>query len=421
MKQIWLNPMLALLLFGLCVTITVGFYRDNRMPGTNDLAMQPITLHAVGAENGAAQLLGDYSGIVDLQFTLAGVYSDTLATPQPPAVGTPEAPDLGVIDLALNLSQNGSALSGYVSLDKTLVFTAAHTIQNGSTTLKTGPNVSGNFDGTNLTLRSEQVATTLSGQTIQRQFRLTGALTVADGSTISGEYRETLWGAARAPITLLGRFTLQRTVFATDAPDTSNKAPNTVADSATTAQGAAVTINVLANDTDVNGDTLTVSGVTTPQFGTATTNGQSVTYTPNAGFAGEDSFSYFVSDGHGNTAASSVSVTVNGPGGPNQAPTAANDSANTEAGAAVLIDVLGNDADANGDTLNISIDGPPQHGTAVVQNGKILYTPNSGFVGTDSFTYIVSDGKGGTASATVMVNVGGQGVGNTIYLPVIQH
>ncbi|MEZ4681286.1 MAG: hypothetical protein R2932_44435 [Caldilineaceae bacterium] len=150
-------------------------------------------------EAGAAQLAGDYGGGIDLQFTLAGVYSDTLATPPPPAALT-EPPDLGTIDLALKLNQSGSALSSYVSLDKTLVFTAEHTIQNGSTTLKTGPNLSGSFDGTNLTVLSERVTTMLSGEPIQRQFRLTGAATVADGSVISGEYRETLWGAARAPV-----------------------------------------------------------------------------------------------------------------------------------------------------------------------------------------------------------------------------
>ncbi|MEZ4684412.1 MAG: cadherin-like domain-containing protein, partial [Caldilineaceae bacterium] len=355
MKQRWLNTTLALLLLGLCVAVTMGFHRENRVLSADQPAMQPVTLHAA-AEAGAAQLAGDYSGGIDLQFTLAGVYSDTLATPPPPAAGTPEPPDLGTIDLALKLNQSGSALSGYVSLDKTLVFTAEHTIQNGSTTLKTGPNLSGSFDGTNLTVLSERVTTMLSGEPIQRQFRLTGAATVADGSVISGEYRETLWGAARAPITLLGRFTLQRTVFPTDAPDTTNKAPDTVADSATTTRGATVTVNVLANDSDVNGDALTVTGVSKPQFGTATTDGQRVTYTPNAGFAGEDSFSYFVSDGNGNRTAGSVTVTVNGPGGPNQPPTAANDSVSTGVAVAVLIDVLGNDADANGDTLSISID-----------------------------------------------------------------
>jgi hypothetical protein len=160
------------------------------------------------------------------------------------------------------------------------------------------------------------VATTIGGQPIQRQFQLSGTISASDGSQISGEYRETLWGATHQPVTVLGAFTLQRTVFATGAPDMSNKAPDTVADTATTTQGTPVTINVLANDTDVNGDPLTITAVSNPQFGTAITNGQNVTYTPNAGFAGEDSFSYFVSDGHGNTTAGSVTVTIIGDGQP---------------------------------------------------------------------------------------------------------
>ena len=90
------------------------------------------------------------------------------------------------------------------------------------------------------------------------------------------------------------------------------QAPITGPDTAATARGKAVTINVLANDSDPNGDALTITAVSRPQFGAATTNGQNVTYTPNPTFAGQDSFSYFVSDGHGNTTAGSVTVVVGG-------------------------------------------------------------------------------------------------------------
>ncbi len=81
-----------------------------------------------------------------------------------------------------------------------------------------------------------------------------------------------------------------------------------------------------------------------------------------------------------------------------------------------------NDADPDGDALAITIDRPPSHGTAAVNNGKMVYTPNAGFTGTDSFTYIVSDGKGGTATATVTLTVtpSGQTGGNAVYLPVIK-
>jgi len=417
MKNKWLVTTLGLLLVVGISGVVLTLLRVNGLPPViHQVAAQSQPAQVASAQSGVAQIVGDYSGVVKLQVTLAGVYSDTLVTP--PSAGTP---DLGSIDLALQINQTDAALSGYVSLDKTLVFSVEHTIQNGGAALEIGPYVNGSFDGTNLTLASERVATNLSGQLIQRQFRLTGAISQSDGSKLSGEYRETLWGVARQPVTVIGTFTLQRPVFDNTVPDTSNKTPDTVADTTTTAQGAAVTINVLANDSDANGDALTITSVSKPQFGTATTDGQSVTYTPNANFVGNDSFSYFVSDGKGGTAAGSVTITVNGLGGPNQAPTATNDSATTTQGSAVTIDVLANDADPNGDALSISIDGLPTNGTATVENGKIVYTPNAGFTGTDSFTYIVSDGKGETATATVTITVTTEPGDSSarLYLPLV--
>src|SRR6266545_402336 len=214
MKHRWLNITIAgALMLSLGVMITPMFSVRGMARPTAALVGQPQKIAAAAVAANAAQLAGDYIGAVKLQFTAAGVYSDTLATPPPPAAGQPEPPDLGTIDRALKLSQNGSALSGYVSLGKTLVFAAAHTIKNGSATLNIGPYVNGSFDGTNLTLVSERVAATLSGQPIQRQFRLSGAISASDGSRISGEYRETMWGATHQPVTVVGAFTLQRPVF----------------------------------------------------------------------------------------------------------------------------------------------------------------------------------------------------------------
>lgn len=420
MKNKWFISALGLLLVIGIGGVGLMLLRVSSLPS----AMHHVTAQAqpapiAPAQNSAAQVAGNYSGVVKLQFTLVGVYSDTLAAPQPPAAGTPAPPDLGSIDLSLPLSQTGNTLNGYVSLDKTLIFTVEHTIQNGGANLHIGPYVNGSFDGINLTLISERIATTLNRKPVQRQFRLTGAVSQSDGSQLTGEYRETLWGVARQPVTVLGTFTLQRPVFDKIAPDTSNKAPETVADTAVTAQGTGVTINVLTNDTDTNGDVLTITSVSKPQFGTATIDGQTVSYTPNANFVGNDSFSYFISDGKGGTAAGSVTIIVNGNNGPNQSPTAADDAATTAPGSAVIIDVLVNDGDPNGDALLITIDGPPNNGKASVENGKIVYTPNAGFVGTDSFTYIVSDGKGGTATAKVTVQVTA-GNAFSLYLPVIR-
>jgi hypothetical protein len=85
-------------------------------------------------------------------------------------------------------------------------------------------------------------------------------------------------------------------------------------DAATTPQDTAVTILVLSNDSDVDGDSLTVTAVGVPENGTVENRGNSVTYTPNASYTGTDSFSYTIGDGQGGTATALVSVTVTGSG-----------------------------------------------------------------------------------------------------------
>lgn len=261
-------------------------------------------------QNSAVQLVGAYSGAVKLDVTVAGVYSDTLATPPPPGAGTPAPPDLGSIDLSLQLSQSGDALSGHVNLDKTLVYSAEHTLGEGASSVKIGPYVSGVFDGDNLTLQSEKVSLVVNGRTVQRQFRLTGTSAASDGGQVKGEYRETVWGYTNVPVTVIGAFTLQRPSFDSTVPGSNNEAPNVVSDTAMTLRGVAVTIDVLANDSDTGGDALTITSVSKPQFGTATTDGRTVTYTPDANFAGVDGFSYVVSDGKGGVATGSVTIRV---------------------------------------------------------------------------------------------------------------
>jgi hypothetical protein len=92
-----------------------------------------------------------------------------------------------------------------------------------------------------------------------------------------------------------------------------NDAPVANPDSATAQQnGAAVTIAVLANDTDVEGDTLSVTAVTQPANGTAAVASPNVTYKPALNFTGVDTFTYTVSDGHGGTAVGTVTVVVDG-------------------------------------------------------------------------------------------------------------
>ncbi|HLY50104.1 MAG TPA: Ig-like domain-containing protein [Solirubrobacteraceae bacterium] len=81
-------------------------------------------------------------------------------------------------------------------------------------------------------------------------------------------------------------------------------------DSATTSPGTPVTISVLANDTDADGDTLTVTGSSSPAHGTVFCSSTDCRYTPASGYTGTDSFTYTISDGHGGTASATVNITV---------------------------------------------------------------------------------------------------------------
>ena len=90
-----------------------------------------------------------------------------------------------------------------------------------------------------------------------------------------------------------------------------NDAPVAHADSVTTNEDSAVTFAVLANDTDVDGDSLAVTGATNGAHGTTTANADNtISYTPGANYFGPDTFTYTVSDGHGGTATGTVTVTV---------------------------------------------------------------------------------------------------------------
>jgi hypothetical protein len=181
-----------------------------------------------------------------------------------------------------------------------------------------------------------------------------------------------------------------------------NSAPDAQDDVATTDEDVAVTIGILSNDTDIDGDPLTVEGVSQATNGTVTNNGTDVTYTPNANYNGVDSFTYTLSDGNGGVDTATVTVTVNPV---NDLPVSSDDNAVTDAGAAVTIDVLANDSDIDGDLLTVSSVMQSANGSVTNNGVNVTYSPNGGFSGVDSFTYTASDPWGGSATATVTVTV----------------
>ncbi len=173
---------------------------------------------------------------------------------------------------------------------------------------------------------------------------------------------------------------------------------------------AATAVAVLDNDSfapDTN-EVLTVTAVGTPVHGTASTNGTTVSYQPEANYNGPDSFSYTIGDGAGGTATATVAVTVTSV---NDAPSANDDTFSVVSGSnGNSLTVLSNDSAAPdvGETLTVSLVGTPQNGTATISPGntRISYTPTPGYDGADTFTYTIIDGVNGlTATATVTINV----------------
>ena len=187
-----------------------------------------------------------------------------------------------------------------------------------------------------------------------------------------------------------------------------NDAPVAFPDAATTTEDAteAVTGNVLANDTDVDGGQgLTASLVAGPAAGTfAFSPDGSFTYKPAANVSESVSFTYKANDGIADSNVATVTITI---AAVNDAPVAVDDAATTTEDAAVNGNVLGNDTDVDaGTTLAASLGAGPTHGTMTLSpNGSFTYTPAANFNGTDSFTYSASDGTAVSDVATVTIAV----------------
>jgi ELWxxDGT repeat protein len=167
-------------------------------------------------------------------------------------------------------------------------------------------------------------------------------------------------------------------------------------------------------DPDPNDHMLTITAVGAALHGTTiiSSTGGVVIYTPDLNFNGFDTFTYTISDYHGGYDTGTVHITVN------NAPVANDDIAVTFKNTVATIQPLANDVDINDITLSISSVSTAMHGTVVIQGLALIYTPEKDFIGTDSFTYTISDGFGGTDSAIVTVTV--QAPIFKVYLPIIK-
>lgn len=187
-------------------------------------------------------------------------------------------------------------------------------------------------------------------------------------------------------------------VLLNNSGNPNNQAPLAQNDNAITNEDTPV--NVTLQATDADNDPLTYSLVAHPAKGTLSGTAPNLTYTPNANANGNDSFTFMANDGSVNSNIATISLTINAV---NDAPVANNQSASTTANTALAISLTANDVDNA--TLTYSIVTAPTHGTLSGTPPSVIYTPSTGYLGNDSFTFKAHDGQFDSNVATVSLAV----------------
>ncbi|WEG13455.1 Ig-like domain-containing protein [Pullulanibacillus sp. KACC 23026] len=189
-----------------------------------------------------------------------------------------------------------------------------------------------------------------------------------------------------------------------------NDAPIAKADSYTVNEDETLNVksdaSLLANDSDVDGDSLTAIKVSGPSHGTLSLNADGTfSYTPDANYNGKDAFTYKANDGVLNSDVQTVTIDVKSV---NDAPVAKADSysVNEDETLAVDTNILANDTDVDGDTLKSILVDSPSHGTLALNlDGTFSYTPDANYNGKDTFTYKAYDGDLYSNKQTVTIDV----------------
>ena len=205
-------------------------------------------------------------------------------------------------------------------------------------------------------------------------------------------------------------------------------------DAAQTQPGTPVSIDVLANDSDADGEELSIAAVSAVSVGRAKITGNRILWGPPDGYHGTTTFVYTVTDGHGGAARGQVTVHVSRSAPPPpppppslqqpavvpeppaseppsaqppsaQPPVAHDDVASGPEGGTLTLDVLANDSDPVGDPLRLVSVGSPARGRAAVIGDRMQFVAPSNYVGHVRFSYTIANSGGATASATVDVTV----------------
>lgn len=187
---------------------------------------------------------------------------------------------------------------------------------------------------------------------------------------------------------------------------TVNRAPVAVDDAKTATEGAPYTFDPRTNDSDPDGNALTITNVSNGVHGTATIGGAgtSLTYTATKGRVAGDAITYAISDGNGMSASATVTLTI-----ANAAPVAVNDAITVTENQSpgLIFDPRTNDSDPGQDPFTITAKTNGAKGTVTIGTGgtSLTYKPTATLFGADSFTYTITDDEGGAATATVNVTI----------------
>lgn len=180
-----------------------------------------------------------------------------------------------------------------------------------------------------------------------------------------------------------------------------NTAPIAIDDTENTRKNEVYTINVLANDSDPESDSLIIESVSDEKNGTFEIVANKIKFTPKTDFVGEARAKYTIFDGTNGRATANIIVTVS----ETIPPVAIDDVETVDFNQTIEIDVLANDSDPRNHELTIEAIADQTNGKFIIRDKKVIFTPNADFYGEATARYSVNNGNGGVASATITVNV----------------
>ncbi len=187
-----------------------------------------------------------------------------------------------------------------------------------------------------------------------------------------------------------------------------NASPVALDDTVSVSAGVTSMLRVLDNDSDPDaGDTLQITAVSASAHGTTARSGTRISYLPDPAYSGPDLFTYRVEDQAGVGATATVFVTVTRQVVVNRPPAARDDSVELDAGQSIDVEVLKNDSDPDADAVSVTGVSGAAHGTVSLVGNVVHYEASVGADSIDRLTYRVTDGRGGTDSATLRVRIAG--------------